>query len=238
MMMHTTIRSLVTFALVLYAAGLVAQDPFDGLSGENLGLVRCITEHADFMFETTTKPVPVSVSIMEKLFDRPRLAAAMWRHCQFSPNLFAFEHSGGALTVDDSKGLRGTMTLVHKKPGRRIYFIEGTVERGRMGNPMAVSARMVVVYSYWETQKGFTTRLQTWTKLDSALLAVISKPFRGYVRRRQQEFIVYINGNIAKGGLFAQTNPLEFKLPIQREGDAVAIRQYGEVFGVVGKVEQ
>ncbi len=207
------------------------QVPMDRIPAEHLADVQRVLRKSDFTFQIATQPVRVRLTTMDKLFDRPRLAAAMWRQCQFVPSLYASELPGHHLTVDDAKGLHGTLYLVHRQPGLRIYYIEGRVERGRMGNPMTVGAKMVVAYRYWESDKGFQSHLSTWTALDSALLAVLTKPFRRYVRRRQEEFIAYINRNIAQGGEFAQINPHEFKEPLQREGDVIAIRQFAEAFG-------
>ena len=67
--------------------------------------------------------------------------------------------------------------------------------------------------------------------MDSALLGFLSRPFRKYIQHRQEEFIAYINGNIAQGAEFAESSPGEFREPIRREGDPVAIRQFHEAFG-------
>jgi hypothetical protein len=193
--------------------------------------VKAVLDKADFTFETNTKPVRVRIGTMEKLFDHPRLAAAMWRYCRFVPSFYAFEMPGHNLLLDDARGLRGTLFLVYRKPGMRVYYIEGRVERGRMGNPFAVGAKMVVIYRYWQNAEGFHSHLQTWTALDSALLSFITRPFRHYIRSRQEEFIAYINMNIAQGGEFAQINPAEFQSPIEQEGDGIAIREFAEIFG-------
>jgi hypothetical protein len=167
---------------------------------------------------------------MENLFDHPRLAAAMWRECQFVPKLYAFVLPNQGLVVDDGNGLRGTMFLAYRKSGLRIYLIEGIVERWRMGNPFPVSAKMVVVYNYGEYPNGFQSNIQTWTTLDSAIIGIITKPFRNYIQHRQEEFISYIMGNIAKGGEFAEYSYDDFMVPIKREGDPIAIRQAIEAF--------
>jgi len=184
----------------------------------------------DFTFQTNTEPARVRLVTMERLFDRPRLAAAMWRECQFVPRLYAFALPARGLIVDDANGLRGTMTLAYREPGLRVYLIEGRVERGRMGNPFPVGAKMLVIYKYWEDEKGFRSHLQTWTTLDSAFLGVVTRPFRKYIQRRQEEFMAYIMGNMAKGGEFADSSFEDFLGPIQREGDPVAIRQFQEIF--------
>ena len=189
-----------------------------------------VVRKADFTFQTETPPARVRLTTMEKLFDHPRLAAAMWRECQFVPKLYAFPLPAKGLVVDDAMGLRGTLALAWQAPGLRVYLIEGRVEKWRMGNPFAVGAKMVVVYKYWEGPKGFQSRLQTWTTLDSAILGAVTRPFRKYIQRRQEEFMAYIMGNMAKGGEFAESNADDFLGPIQREGDAIAARQYLEVF--------
>ena len=208
-----------------------AQLPLERIPAHYKAPVLEITQKPDFTFETSAVPARVRYATMEKLFDHPRLAAAMWRQCQFSPTFFAFERPGKSLTIDDSKGLRGTLTLVYQQPGTRVYLVDGRVEKGRMHNPFAVGARMVTVYHYWDSPKGFQSHLQTWTKLDSALLGIVSRPFRGYIQRRQEEFIAYITLCISTGGSFADLHPEEFRDPIRREGDPVAIRQFEEIFG-------
>jgi hypothetical protein len=99
-----------------------------------------------------------------------------------------------------------------------------------MGNPFAVGAKMLVVYSYWQGPKGFESHLQTWTTLDSALLGTLSRPFRSYIQHRQEEFMAYIMGNMSHGGEFAEHSYEDFLGPIQREGDPTAVRDYLEVF--------
>ncbi len=137
-----------------------------------------ILRKPDFTFQTTTPPAKVRLATMEKLFDHPRLAAAMWRECQFAPRLYAFALPARGLLIDDTSGLQGTLTLACREAGKRVYLIEGRVANGRMGNPFAVGARMVVIYKSWEGAKGFQSQLQAWTTLDSALLGVLTRPFR------------------------------------------------------------
>ena len=194
-----------------------------------------VVDHPDFTFQTQTPPVKVRLEVMNQLFDHPRLAAAMWRHCQFSPTLYAFKEPNQGLTIDDAHGLKGRLSLALRKPGLRVYYIEGRVESGRMGNPFAVGARMVVIYRYWLGAQGYQSHLQTWTALDSSFLSVVTRPWRSYIQRRQQEFIAYIMNNMAQGGAFAEVNPQEFRGPLAREGDPVAIRDFEEVFGHPGR---
>jgi hypothetical protein len=189
-----------------------------------------ILRKPDFTFQTNTQPAIVRLGTMEKLFDHPRLAAAMWRECQFSPRLYAFALPARGLIVDDANGLRGTMTLAFREPGERVYLIEGRVERWRMGNPFPVGAKMVIIYKYKEGPKGFQSHLQTWTTLDSAVLGAVTRPFRKYIQRRQEEFMGYIMGNMAKGGEFAESSHDDFLGPLKREGDPIAVRQFMEVF--------
>lgn len=230
-------RSFRTWLLVLLLlpARLPAQPSLDRVPLEKMSVANQIAAEEilrkpDFTFKAGTKPTRVRLSTMEKLFDNPRLAAAMWRECQFVPKLWAFGLPGRALYIDDVQGLSGTLTLGYREPGVRVYLIEGRVGKGRMGNPFPVSAKMVVIYKYWDSPKGFVSQIQAWTRLDSALLGVLSRPFRRYVQHRQEEFIVYIMGNMAHGGEFAESNHDDFLGPIKREGDPVAIRGYQRVF--------
>jgi hypothetical protein len=209
---------------------LRGQVPLEQMPAFSRIMAEEILRKPDFTFQTTTPPANVRVSTMEHLFDNPRLAAAMWRECQFVPKLYAFALPARGLMVDDVHGLRGTLTLAVREKGMRVYVIEGRVDRWRMGNPFAVSAKMVVIYRYHDGPRGFTSHLQTWTKLDSALLGVLTSPFRKYIQRRQEEFMSYILGNMAKGGEFAESSHDDFLGPIQREGDPIAIRQFQEVF--------
>lgn len=214
----------------ILVTGLWGQVPLDALALPHRVAAMDILNRVDFTFQTRTAPKRVKVATVERLFDRPRLSAAMWRSCQFVPTFYAQDLPDRAFFVTDTKGLHGTMTLVLKKPGYRIYLADGRVEAGRMGNPIAVGAKMITVYRYWDGPNGFESHLQTWTALDSALLGFLSRPFRSYIQRRQQEFIAYINANIAQGAEFAELAPEEFREPLRREGDPVAMRQFDEAF--------
>jgi len=189
-----------------------------------------IITRADFMFETQTQPKHVRLATMEKLFDHPVLGAAMWRYCRFVPAFYAFLHPDGAWSIDDTRGLRGTLRLIYRRPGHRVYLVEGRAERGRLKTPFPVGARMLTSYRYWEGKNGFESRLQTWTALDSALLGVLARPFRGYIKGRQDEFIAYINGNVATFGEFAELNPRDFQGPLRRDGDPMALREFEALF--------
>ena len=209
---------------------LWGQVPLDKMSLPNRLMAAEIVRRPDFTFKTETPPAHVRLATMEKLFDHPRVAAAMWRECQFVPKLYAFALPARGLVVDDANGLRGTLTLAYREPRLRVYLIEGRVEKWRMGNPFPVGAKMVIIYKYWEGPKGFQSHLQTWTTLDSSLLGAVTRPFRKYIQRRQEEFMGYIMGNMAKGGEFAENSHDDFLGPIQREGDPTAVQQFLKVF--------
>ena len=162
---------LLTFALQAQPPAVLEQLPA-AARAEALDIVK----RADFVFETRTEPKQVRLATLEKLFDHPRLSAAMWRHCQFQPAFYAFVHSEGEWSIDDTRGLRGTLRLVYQRPGQRIYLVEGVAERGRLPVPFTVRAKMLTSYRYWEGNRGFETHLQTWTALDSALLGVMMHP--------------------------------------------------------------
>jgi len=214
-------------------SALRAQIPFDQLQPYWRETAKDIVARADFTFETRTQPKRVKVAAMEKLFDHPRLGAAMWRICQFAPAFVAFEEGGAPgehWSIDDMKGLKGTLRLVLRKPGLRVYMVEGVAEKGRLKAPFAIGAKMVTVYRYWEGPKGFESHLQTWTALDNAVLGFVARPFRGYIRDRQNEFIAYINGNIATFGEYATSSPQEFLGPLKSEGDPVALRDFETQF--------
>ncbi len=213
------------------AAGLRAQVPLNDLALHHRIAAQDILNRVDFTFEIRTAPKRVRVAMVERLFDRPRLSAAMWRMCQFVPTFHAFELPEWSFYITDSHGLHGTMTLVLKRQGYRVYLADGRVETGRMKNPFPVGAKMITIYRYWDGPQGFESHLQTWTALDNALLGFLSRPFRKYIQHRQEEFIAYINGNIAQGAEFAEISPDEFRDPIYREGDPVAMRQFQEAFG-------
>lgn len=240
--MHGSLLRAPALGLTL-AAGLTgftilsAQSPLpmEALAPHHRAAVQDILNRLDFTFQIHTLPKKVKLATVEKLYDRPRLSAAMWRFCQFVPTFYAFELPENAFSVTDTKGLHGTMTLIHRAPGYRIYIADGRVEAGRMKNPFAVGAKMVTAYRYWEGPKGFESHLQTWTALDSALLGFLSRPFRSYIQHRQEEFIAYIYNNIAQGSEFAEISPEEFRDPIRREGDPIAIKQFEDAFGKNGK---
>jgi len=197
-------------------APLIGQEkklfPMDLIPDSYRSQVQVLVERSDFQFKTSTIPKKVKLSSMEKLFDHPRLSAAMWRHCQFTPSFFAFEEAPNTFSINDTKGLTGRLTLLYSVPGHRIYWVQGRAEAGRL-KPFApaVGAQMITSYRYWETEKGFETQLDTWTKLDNALLGFLAQPFRKYVQGRQDEFIGYINSNIALFGESTELNSIEFR---------------------------
>jgi hypothetical protein len=221
------IRWLIVVGMV---PALWGQVPLEKMTPFNRVQAEAILRKPDFTFSTVTAPAQVRLGTMEKLFDHPRLAAAMWRECQFVPRFYAFALPERGLVIIDPTGLSGTMTLAFREKGMRVYLVEGRVERWRMGNPFAVSARMVVIYKYWEGAKGYQSRMQTWTTLDSALLGTLTRPFRKYIQQRQEQFIGYIMGNMAQGGEFAERSHEEFLGPIEQEGDATAAKQFLQVF--------
>ena len=186
--------------------------PIDLIPAAFRSQVQALVEQSDFQFQTSTVPKKVKAASMEMLFDHPRLSAAMWRHCQFTPSFFAFEEAPNTFSINDTKGLTGRLTLLYSVPGHRIYWVQGKAEAGRL-KPFApaVGAQMITSYRYWETDKGFETQLDTWTKLDNALLGFLAQPFRKYVQGRQDEFIGYINSNIALFGESAEMNTAEFQ---------------------------
>ncbi|MBK7292658.1 MAG: hypothetical protein KA743_01590 [Geothrix sp.] len=218
---------------ILLAATVQAQTPafLDLLPPAARAEALDIMKRADFVFETRTQPKQVRLATMEKLFDHPVLGAAMWRHCQFVPGFYAFIHADGAWSIDDTRGLKGTLRLVHQRPGHRVYLVEGRAEKGRLPVvPFSVGAKMLTSYRYWEGKNGFESHLHTWTALDSAVLGVMSRPFRPYIRGRQDEFIAYINGNVATFGEFADLSPKNFHEPLKRDGDALALREFEAIF--------
>ena len=186
--------------------------PIDLIPAPFRSQVQALVEQSDFQFQTSTVPKKVKVASMEMLFDHPRLSAAMWRHCQFTPSFFAFEEAPNTFSINDTKGLTGRLTLLYSVPGHRIYWVQGKAEAGRL-KPFApaVGAQMITSYRYWENEKGFETQLDTWTKLDNALLGFLAQPFRKYVQGRQDDFIGYINSNIALFGESTELNSIEFR---------------------------
>jgi hypothetical protein len=202
----------VASTLPTVAQGKKKPFPIDLIPAAFRSQVQALVEQSDFQFQTSTTPKKVKVASMEMLFEHPRLSAAMWRHCQFAPSFFAFEEDSKTFFIDDTKGLTGRLTLLYSTPGHRIYWVQGRAEAGRL-KPFApaVSAQMITSYRYWETEKGFETQLDTWTKLDNALLGFLAQPFRRYLQGRQDEFITYINSNIALFGESTELNSTEFK---------------------------
>lgn len=186
--------------------------PIDLIPPSYRAQVQEVVERSDFQFQTSTVPKKVRLSSMEILFDHPRMSSAMWRHCEFIPSFFAFEETPNTFFIDDTKGLTGRLVLLYSVPGHRIYWVQGRAEAGRL-KPFApaVSAQMITCYRYWETDEGFKTQLDTWTKLDNTLLGLLAQPFRRYIQGRQDEFIAYINSNIALFGESTELSTAEFE---------------------------
>ena len=223
--MHVLLFTLLAMALEAQAPAFLAHLP-PAAQAEALDIVK----RADFAFDTRTQPKHVRLDTMEKLFDHPLVASAMWRQCLFVPRFYAFIHPDGAWSIDDGRGLRGTLRLVYRVPGHRVYLVEGRAEKGRLKTPFSVGARMLTSYRYWEGRNGFESHLQTWTALDSAVLGVLSRPFRPYIRGRQDEFIAYINGNVATFGEFAEQDPRSFYGPLKWDGDPLALHEFEALF--------
>ena len=205
--------------------------PLNQLAPADRAQVEDILGRANFDFTSRTEPKRVRPATMEKLFDHPRMSVAMWRQCQFVPAFFAQEVSNREWKLDDTQGLRAGLRLIYAKPGWRIYLVDGVAAKGRLKTPFAVSARMAVSYRYWEDGKGFHSEIRTWTALDSALLGFMARPFHGYIKSRQDQFIAYINGNIAAFGEAAELAPGDFLDRLKQEGDGGALREYETLFG-------
>lgn len=216
----------------LPGAGLQAQSlPLAQLAPSDRAQAQDILDRANFDFTSRTEPKRVRVPTMERLFDHPRASVAMWRQCQFVPAFFASEVSRKEWKLVDPTGLRANLRLVYAQPGWRIYLVDGKADKGRLGTPFSVSARMIASYRYWEDAKGFQSEIRTWTALDSALLGVFARPFHGVIKARQDKFIAYINGNIAAFGEATELEPGDFLPRLQQEGDAEALETYKTLFG-------
>ena len=219
-------------------APLIGQEkkpfPIDLIPDSHRLQVQTLVVRSDFQFQTSTAPKKVKLSSMEILFDHPRMSSAMWRYCQFAPSFFAFEETPNTFFIDDAKGLTGRLVLLYSSPGHRIYWVQGRAEAGRL-KPFApaVSAQMITSYRYWESEKGFETQLETWTKLDNALLGFLAQPFRKYVKGRQDEFISYINSNIALFGESTELNTTEFKDSKLISSDPRIYRDYLKIYSKV-----
>lgn len=228
-------RRSIPASLVVLAgipAPLAAQKlPVDQMAPGDRAQVEDILGRANFDFTSRTEPKRVRPATMEKLFDHPRMSVAMWRQCQFEPAFFAQETSPKEWSLNDLRGLRAGLRLVYEKPGWRVYLVDGVAEKGWHKSPVAVSARMVASYRYWEDAKGFESEIHTWTALDSALLGFVARPFYGYIRSRQEQFITYINGNIAAFGEAAELAPGDFLERLKQEGDAASLHDYEALFG-------
>lgn len=211
---------------------LVGQDlPFEKISEAYRAEARDLVKRAHFDFQTRTTPKRVRSLTMEKLFDHPRLGMALWRHCGFSPTFQGFVLGPDTWSLDDGRGLKGTLHLIYAEPGHRIYLVEGAVAKGRMKNPFEVKATMLTSYRYWEEKGQFVSHLRTWTLLDSSMLGFFAGPFKGYIRSRQDEFITYINGNIATMGEFSDRHPKDFVQGLRQDGDPQAQAEFDRLFG-------
>lgn len=217
---------------LLFPATLLGQPlPLAQMQPSDRAQVEDILARANFDFTSKTEPKQVHTSTMEKLFDHPRMSVAMWRQCQFVPPFFAQEAANGQWRLDDTQGLRADLRLIYSAPGWRIYLVDGTAAKGRLGTPFAVSARLVASYRYREDAKGFESEIHTWTVLDSALLGFMARPFYGYIRTRQNDFIAYITRNIASFGEAAELAPGDFLERLQQDGDQPSLQVYEAMFG-------
>lgn len=222
-------RLLAALCLVL---PLAAQDlPFERFPEAYRAQAREIVRRAHFDFQTRTAPKRVRVATMDKIFDHPRLGLGLWRHCAFVPPFQGFVEGSDTWSLDDGRGLKGTLHLLYKAPGHRIYLVEGEVAKGRLKNPFEVRAAMLTSYRYWEENGLFVSHLRTWTLLDSRVLGFFAGPFKGFIRHRQDEFISYINGNIATMGEFSDRHPEDFRAGLRQDGDPIAQAEFEQTFG-------
>jgi hypothetical protein len=222
----------LTFLLLLGPLRAQGQDlPIDRIPEAYRAEVRDIVKRPHFDFQTRTQPKRVRVATMEKIFDHPRLGLALWRHCGFVPSFQGFVENAETWSLDDGRGLRGTLHLIYRAPGHRIYLVEGEVDKGRLKINPHVKASMLTSYRYWEEKGQFVSHLRTWTLLDSSVLGFFAGPFKGYLRARQDEFIGYINSNIAQMGEFSDRHPADFRLGLRQDGDPVAQAEFEQLFG-------
>ncbi len=204
--------------------------PYDQLLPAFRLEAREVVAKAHFSFQARTQPRRVRVGTMERIFDHPRMGVAMWRGCGFVPDFSAFLHGDASWSLDDGRGLKATLWPIFQRSGHRIYYVEGLVESGRLKNPFDVRARMIVSYRYWEEQGRYISHLQSWTQLDSSLLGFAARPFLGFIKGRQEQFIEYVTSNIATFGEFAELRPVDFVGPLNRGGDAFALREFEQQF--------
>jgi hypothetical protein len=89
---------------------------------------------------------------------------------------------------------------------------------------------MIASYHYWEEQGRYVSHLQSWTQLDSSLLGFAARPFLGFIKGRQEQFIEYVTSNIAHFGEFAELRPLDFVAPLAQGGDPRALTEFQQQF--------
>ena len=223
--MRALVPSLLAFALQAQAPAFLDQLP-PAAQAEALDIMK----RADFMFETQNSAQACPSRHHGETF---RSSRSWGRHVavlSVCARLLRLHPSGWRLEHRRYPRSEGTLRLIYRRPGHRVYLVEGRAENGRLKTSFPVGAKMLTSYRYWEGKNGFESHLQTWTALDSALLGVMARPFRGYIKGRQDEFIAYINGNVATFGEFAELSPRDFHGPLKRDGDPMALREFEALF--------
>lgn len=176
---------MAVFALVLLllTTGVGATSPFPPhlLNGKGGEALKEVVEGSTLHREMSGIRLKGREAVFEYLLDHPDFAATLARAAGVLK--YTVERQGeGEYWADDQKGITGRLALLHGEVGRRIFYAEGTYEKGILRIPGRMA--MVMTYGEREDQEGspyVEGTLSGYIKLDSLLFDPMARLLRPLV---------------------------------------------------------
>ena len=172
-----------SLALLLLVTGIGAASPFPQhlLKGKGGEALKEVVEDYTIHREISGIRLKGRQEVFEYLLDHPHFAATLARSAGVLK--YTVERRGeGEYWADDHKGITGRLAVLQAEVGRRIFYAEGTYDKGVLRIP----GRMAMVMTYGEQgDQGDSPyvegTLSGYIKLDSFLFDPMARLFRPLV---------------------------------------------------------